>query len=479
MMGQEKSEAEHRESVILMRAAHEGLVRHRRGTPWPTIVGSCSLLEQSLKLLVGIRKPDYLPSGGKKDRHNLGVVYDKLEEEDKDSLEEMDESYAQYASFIKFPSEFGTLREYLDVIGDRQVDWRYFLLDRDGSNPPSPRPDRRRRKAHPSLLDRDGSNPSSLPSPDMLDMLLEAIRSVLDILERTVWHDDEMQMHDVCQRLAEGLEVALHHARMSDGPSHDDLNGWARDGRGVVNAFSRYLRAGPLDDYPDAMRKWLDHAVEAARAAGKAAEQDGDDDLARFLRVASRCCATVNDNRFSFTNHRPEPLFGGQSLDLPLRLRDGWSVEWRTDKTTWCGAVDAIRELPVRVGQISTMRWRRCRKPSQTDFVENTQGQLTVRRHEHELMSLNVRILTARPRGPKGTRVDHALFVVVDAGGNWPSEECDLACQACRGTGFCMDCRGESTEPECQTCSAEGLCPQCRGYGRDGDHIIAGTARSS
>ncbi len=467
-MGHEKSEAKHRESVSLMRAAYDVLVRHRRGIRgrdlapgydearfWLTIVGSYSLLEQSLKLLVGVRDPSYPSSkrARKDDRHNLGLVYKRLARQEKDSLQE---SHAQYASFIEFPSKYSKLRDYLGVIGNGQVDWRYLLLDKGISDLPN------------------------LPSPLYPDMLLETIRSVLDILARTVWPDDEMQMHDVCRRLAEGLEGALYHDQTSDGPSLDDLDSWARDGRGVVNAFSRYLRAGPLDDYPDAMREWLDHAVEAAKAkaAGKAAEQDGDDDLARFLRVASRCCATVNDNRFSFKNPRPKPLFGGQSLDLPLGLHDGWSVEWRADKTTWRGAVDAIRELPVRVGQISTMRWHRCRKPNQMDFILGKQGRLTVRRHEWELMSLDARIRSVWDGGPKDTRIHSARFAVVDADGNWPSEECDLACQACRGTGFCRDCRGESTELECRTCSlAEGLCPQCLGYGRDGDHIIAGTAR--
>ena len=484
-----------------MKTALDQLVRHRRGiqagdwapghdeaTFWLTTVGSYSLLEQCLKLLVGVRNPSYLSSKRAKgtakgakgtdkrdvgtdkgDRHKLGVVYGKIEGPEQDVL---NESYAQYASFNGFLSEFPTLTDYLEATRESeegqegqegQLVWRYFLLD------------------------RDISGIWKLPSPPLFpDMLLEVIRSALDIL--AAWPDDEMQMDDVCRRLAEGLKGALYDDQVSDGPSPDDVRSWARDDREILNAFSRYLRAGPLDDYPNAMRKWLDHAVQKAE---QMAEQN--DDLARFLWIARRCCVTVNDNsRFSFKNHRPKPLFGGQSLDLPLDLpldlRDGWSVgsvewsvEWRTDKTTWRGAVDAIRELPVRVGQKSTMRWRRCRKPSQTDFVENTQGQLTVRRterrtgrrHEHELMSLNVRILTAWPRGPKGTRVDHALFVVVDAGGNWPSEECDLACQACRGTGFCKDCRGESAKLECRTCSPDaGICPQCLGHGRDGDHVI-------
>ena len=456
-----------------MQTALDQLVRHRRGiqagdwapghdeaTFWLTTVGSYSLLEQCLKLLVGVRNPSYLSSKrdkgtakgakgtDKDDGHYLGVVYDKLEGQDKDLLEE---SYVQYASFNGFLSEYPTLRGYLDVIGEGQVDWRYFLLDRDISD----------MRKLPSL-------------PLFPDTLLEVIRSALNIL--AAWPDDEMQMHDVCRRLAEGLRGALYHDRVSDGPSLDDLDSWAGDGRGVVNAFSRYLRAGPLDDYPDAMRKWLDRAVQKAE---QMAEQN--DDLAQFLRVARRCCVTVSgDNRFSFKNRRPEPLFGGQSLDLPLRLRDGWSVEWRTDKTTWCGAVDAIRELPVRVGQISTMRWHRCRKPNQMDFVPSTQGRLTVRRHEREVISLDARIRGIGLGDPKDTRIHSACFIVVDADGNWPSEECDLACQACHGTGFCMDCRGESTELECRTCSlAEGLCPQCLGYGRDGDHIIADTARSS
>ena len=471
-----------------MKTALDQLVRHRRGiqagdwapghdeaTFWLTTVGSYSLLEQCLKLLVGVRNPSYLSSKRAKgtaketkgtdkrdvgtdkgDGHKLGVVYGKIEGPEQDVL---NESYAQYASFNGFLSEFPTLTDYLEATRESeegqegqegQLVWRYFLLD------------------------RDISGIWKLPSPPLFpDMLLEVIRSALDIL--AAWPDDEMQIHDVCRRLAEGLKGALYHDRVSDGPSLDDLDSWAGDGRGVVNAFSRYLRAGPLDDYPDAMREWLDLAVQNAE---QMAEQN--DDLARFLRVARRCCVTVSDNRFSFKNRRPKPLFGGQSLDLPLDLRDGWSVEWRTDKTTWRGAVDAIRELPVRVGQISTMRWHRCRKPNQMDIIPSTQGRLTVRRHEREVISLDARIRSIGLGGPKDTRIHSARFTVVDADGNWPSEECDLACQACRGTGFCKDCRGESAKLECRTCSPDaGLCPQCLGYGRDGDHIIAGTPRSS
>ena len=411
---------------------------------WLLIVGSYSLLEQCLKLLVGIRTSGYLspkkaPNTARDDGHDLCRVYDRLEGLDKGLLEE---SYAQYASFTEFP--LPTLRSYLTVIGkhnDSMV-WRYLLLEKDTSE----------------LRD--------LPSPLSLDMLLEAIRGTLDILEAKAWSD--RGMHGIIRRLEQGLEDAL--CRGSDGLPPDGLNRWVPDGGGIVNAFSRYLRAGPLDDYTNAMREWLDHSVVVAK---KVAKQD--DDLARFLAVASRCCVTVNDNRFSFTNRRPEPLCADRSLDI----HGGWSVEWRTGNATWCGAVDDFRTLPVRPGQTSWMTWHRCEnRPTWKQLSPSTQGRLIVRRHGREVTSLEARILSVG--GPKATLADRARFTVVGTDGDLPPEECDLACQDCRGTGFCMDCRGESTHLDCGACSrAEGLCPTCLGYGRDGDRIIAGARYGS
>ena len=217
------------------------------------------------------------------------------------------------------------------------------------------------------------------------------------------------------------------------------------------------------------MREWLDHSVVVAK---KVAEQD--DDLARFLAVANRCCVTVNDNRFSFTNRRPEPLCADRSLDI----HGGWSVEWRTGNATWCGAVDDFGALPVRPGQTSRMTWHRCKnRPTWKQLGPGTQGRLIVRRHEREVTSLEVLIRSAS--GTKAT-LTGAHFTVVGADRDLPPEECDLACQDCRGTGFCMDCRGESTQLDCRACSrAEGLCPACLGYGRDGDRIIAGARYGS
>ena len=385
------------------------------------------------------------------DGHDLCSVYGKLGGLNQSLLEE---SYAQYASFIEFPREFPTLRDYLSVIGRGQVAWRYFLLDKDVSWLRCP----------PSLLTSRSRSATKkdLPLPLNPDVLLEAIRGALDILAAEPACDPEM--HAIGRRLEQGLEDALRH--VSDGLSPDDLNSWVPDGGGIVNAFSRYLRAGPLDDYTNVMREWLDQSVVVAK---KVAEQD--DDLAQFLAVASRCCVTVNDNRFSFTNWRPEPLCADRSLDI----HGGWSVEWRTRNATWCGAVDDFRALPVRPGQTSRMTWHRCKnRPTWKQLGPGMQGRLIVRRHEREVTSLEALIRSAS--GTKAT-LTGVHFTVVGADGDLPPEECDLACQDCCGTGFCMDCRGESTQLDCAACSrAEGLCPNCLGYGRDGDHIIAGAS---
>ena len=222
------------DKVARMRGAFDELVRHRHGIRgrdwfpeydearlWLTIVGLYSLLEQCLKLLVGIRTSGYLspknaPNTARDDGHDLGHVYDRLEGLDKDLLEE---SYAQYASFIEFPPEFHTLRCYLRKIGKDQVVWRYLLLEKGIWEPRGPKS---ATKKYP-------------PAPRSPDMLLEAIRGTLDILEAKASSD--RGMHGIIRRLEQGLEDALR--RGSDGLPPDGLNRWVP----AVEASSTHSRA--------------------------------------------------------------------------------------------------------------------------------------------------------------------------------------------------------------------------------------------
>ena len=438
---------------------HRGRIQGRDMMPgydearlWSTIVSSYSLLEQSLKMLVGVRTVDYLPPARGKDTaigdgHNLMRVYKRLTELDKEILEE---AYAQYASFIEFPSEFPTLRSYLTTIGRGQVPWRYFLLE------------------------RDFDDLSGLPSPLSPDMLLEVVHALISILMAKSWNDHGSS--NIYSRVEWSLRDALLHPSPLEQLSTEDLSNWTRDGNGVVNAFSRYLRAGPLDDYSDAMRKWLDDSVAAVRAMASR-EGENDVDLLRFLDVSKRCCVTFRDNRFSFRNYLPLPLSS-------LNTHGGWTIEWHSESATWQGPVDDVKELPLRPGQSFAARWHSdAEGPTRRDMMPG-QGRLVVRRNARTLASLNVHLFSVgtggwgsvdlnREDGP----VNSATFVVSDRDGAFPEKLADLTCMTCLGTGFCPECRGESLAGSCRNCpTADGLCPECLGYGRDGNHIIASTA---
>ena len=149
--------------------------------------------------------------------------------------------------------------------------------------------------------------------------------------------------------LEQSLREAIAHPAPLEEVTVDELNDWERKGCGVVNAFSRYLRTGSLDNYSDAMRKWLDDSVAAAE---NRADLENDVDLKRFLRIASRCCLTFHDGQFALRNHRPLPIDPGA-----LNIHDGWTIEWHTEAATWRGPVDDVTELPLRAGQSFTATW--------------------------------------------------------------------------------------------------------------------------
>lgn len=102
----------YRHKVDLMEVVLEDLRSHRariqgrdlmpgfnEARLWSTILSSYSLLEQSLKLLVGVRTIGYLPPANGKntainDNHDLLRVYNRLTKLDETVLEE---TYAEYA----------------------------------------------------------------------------------------------------------------------------------------------------------------------------------------------------------------------------------------------------------------------------------------------------------------------------------------------------------------------------------------------
>ena len=175
---------EYRDKACQMEGVCRQLIEHRRQVQggdlapgwdavsfWPVIVGTYSLLEQCLKLLVAVRTEGYLDDSdgsgkatAKGEGHNLARVFGRLTELDRGLLEER---YAEYASFIQFDSQFPSLCRYLKALSNNggQIAWRYFLLDM--------RPE----------------NMDGLPGPLSPDMLLEVTDGALDMSRLTnIWH---------------------------------------------------------------------------------------------------------------------------------------------------------------------------------------------------------------------------------------------------------------------------------------------------
>ena len=479
---------EYRDKVDLMEGVLQQLVEHRRQIQgldlapnydavrfWPVVVSAYSLLEQCLKLLVGIRTEGYLNGGGvgtgRGDGHDLAKIFGRLTELDRDLLEEC---YAEYASFVQFPPEFQSLDQYLQVVINNggQIAWRYFLLEK-------------------SL-----ENVGALPGPLSPDMLLEIMRRALDILLAKGWTDHGM--HGVHRRLEHQLGDGLRRPLPQEGLSIDDLDAWVRCGGGLINAFSKHIRVGALDgEAGDALTKWLDEAVEQLR---QSAEQQHDVDMLRFLHMAARCCMTTEGKRFEFRNHRPKPI--SESLG---QWRGGWSLSWRAGSSSWHGPIDDPPRhrledwgLPLRTGQALTASWHRTgNAPAMRELIPGTSGELKVLRHERVLAQMRARVTSCgppsrfvnpdEPHAPtdRGEKLADATFIRTGdcsdadrAGSEHESDPLELAsgytCLECAGTGFCRDCLGEAAKAgDCRACAdALGLCPTCRGYGLDGHHAI-------
>lgn len=481
---------EYRQMASQMKGAWEQLVKHRRQIQgrdlapnydavrfWPFIVSAYSLLEQCLKLLVGIRTDGYLEGRGegtaKGDSHDLAMVFSRLTDLDRSLLEEC---YAEYAPFIQFDEQFSTLDEYLQELSkksgqkkeDGQIAWRYFLLE------------------------TSRENMGELPGPLSPDMLLEVMRCVVEILMAKGWGDHGM--YGVHRRLMHQLGEAPSGALQPAVMLNEDLNAvinnmnavmseldvWADREGGLINAFSKHVRVGALDGKrSDVLVKWLDVAVDQLRESAK---QQYDVDMLRFLHMATRCCMTTDGKRFNFRNHRPKPISeSGQ-------WHGGWGISWRAEESSWSGPIDDPPSrrlhkwgLPLRTGQIFNASWHKtANAPAKQELVSGTCGELRVLHHERVLVRM-----WARVDSYIMFSIRNATFIRIgdccDADGPCNAQEdgqlelvTDYACQECAGTGFCRDCLGEAANVgDCRACAdTMGLCPTCRGYGLDGHHAI-------
>lgn len=416
---------------------------------WPITISAYSLLEQCLKLLVSIRTPNYLIAKGQafKDGHDLIAVFDRLTELDKDLLEQC---YVEYASFIEFPMQlFPTLEAYLKKIGKGQITWRYFLLE-----------------SQPEDL-------SKLPAPLSLDILLEVTRGIISILMAKAFTDHGL--NTIHRRLEHSLERALCHPAPLVDLSTDDFNDWIRQNNGIINAFSRYIRIGDLDEYDKPMRKWLEESVELLRK-----NRLDDLELEQFFLLAENRYMRWDGKQFRSRNPLPKPV---SSLDV----HSAWSIEWRSDTSEWHGKINKIEAIPMKVGQSLNITWAgiSLAPPTDGDIALNSCGLLTIRRNSHVLISMNAKVimLGCSDSDHDTYRVVSVTFIRV---GEDPSSEDKISiienwtCGRCQGTGFCEECKGEASDQDvCRSCSsANGICPDCRGYGRDGDYLLAQSIES-
>lgn len=414
---------------------------------WPVTISAYSLLEQCLKLLVSIRTPNYLITKGQafKDGHDLVTVFDRLTELDRDLLEQC---YVEYASFIEFPLQsFPTLGAYLQKIGKGQITWRYFLLE-----------------FQPEDL-------SKLPAPLSPDILLEVTRGVVSILMAKAFTDHGL--NTIHRRLEHSLERALCHPAPLINLSTDNFNDWVRQNNGIINAFSHYIRVGALDKYDKPMRKWLEESVEWLRK-----NRLDNFELEQFFLLAKTRCVTWNGKQFEYRNPLPDPISS-------LGTYGGWNIEWSTDTGSWQGEVDEIDTIPMEIGQLLETEWHNSENaPKTCDMESGSSGQLIVRRNGHTLVTIDATIIgvTSSRSYSDDIHILSASFMKASKDNlkeGYKSLTTDFICIRCSGTGFCSICAGEASDRDpCQSCSpVNGLCSDCKGYGRDGDYILAQSAK--
>ena len=329
-------------------------------------------------------------------------------------------------------------------------------------------------KAHPNVF---------------LGILLELIRCAFNIIKANA-DKKPYEPEGVSRRLEDMFEEVLQYdyssrprnwseQKFEEFLCSDDLQSWESNGGNIINAFSKYIRVGVLQNYSDALREWLNHSIKRLQC-----KAEHDIDLRRFLDIASRCCMTFDGNRFSFRSNRPHPL--------STNLEDwgkGWSIKWETVeretvRSIWEGPIDDIPcrkmkdfGLPMWPGQSFRATWGRTKRyPAPQSIEFGAHGQLTVSRNKKPLLSITARcgrpIMSSRARNAEFVRVGdyHGMS-------DSTHRNTGYDCLCCKGTGFCVDCLGEPKKGNnCEKCkSHQGLCPECEGYGLSGHHLVAKT----
>lgn len=456
---------------------------------WPTVTGCYSLLEQSLKLLMMMRRDQYDLKYARSFRHNIVQLYDELVDTDRRDLEAF---YIEYASMLGAPSlaDYPQLSSYLERItmgrasnskksGKGYEAWRYCLLE------------------YPDCgLTEYGVL--------VIEIVFEVIHGVLSIVEKDCY--DNRPLLTVSRRLEQSIEDAINESMTLCFQPADEEGAVEScpipqevlagvDKVGSVNLIAQYVRtrenvgADTRDSAPE-WHRWLDMSIAYlkgedntgqlqgiegyySRPANVKGSIYGDSHCDTFLNRAKSVQLFWDTDRFKVQNQ------------LPVRP-EFYDVEWRwksehTDLRVACRL--PVRSIPCTTGQYFKGHWR----------IEDTGGRpVEIQGSSGELI--------VYCDGQEATRFPATAFVtgggVVGNDGkmavsSWTArfvrndnhlskkdlfkqlqrEDGDgYDCEECSQTGWCIHCEGCG----CSACATpgNGLCSACKGYRKVGYYLL-------
>lgn len=457
---------------------------------WPIVIGCYSLLEQSLKLLIMMRRNKYDLNYARRFSHNIIQLYDELGDTDREDLEVF---YIEYASMLGAPSlvDYPQLRSYLERItmgkysnskksGKGYEAWRYCLLE------------------YPDCgLTEYGVL--------VIDVVFEIIHGVLSIIEKDC-HDNR-PLVTVFKSLEQSIEDAINEPStlcfqpadeegvMESCPIPQEILEKI-DKMGAVNLIAQYVRTREdigtdTKDNAPGWHRWLDMSIAYlegddstghlqgiegyySRPAMTWGRTYGDSHCATFLNRAKLVQLFWDTDRFKIRNQ------------LPVKL-ELYDVEWRwksehTDLRVACHL--PVRSIPCATGQYFKVHWNLEDIKGHPVELHGSAGELTIYRDGQEATRFPATALLVTKGGHVGDDGQMAIsswsarFVRND---NHLSQE-DLFkqlqredgdgynCGECSQTGWCPHCEGCG----CSACAipGNGLCSACKGYRKVGYYLL-------
>ena len=455
---------------------------------WPTVTGCYSLLEQSLKLLVMMRRDKYDLKDVRSFSHNIIQLYDELVATDRENLEIF---YIEYASMLGAPSlvDYPQLRSYLERItmgrasnskksGKGYEAWRYCLLE------------------YPDCgLTEYGVL--------VIEVVFEVIHGVLSIIEKSCY--DNRPLFTLFRSLEQSIEDAINEpmylcfrpadeeGAMESCPIPQEV--LARvDEVGSINLIAQYMRtrkdvgADTRDSAPEWCR-WLDMSIAYLegdddtgqlqgmegyyrRPANLRGRLYGDSHCVTFLNRAKSVQLFWDTDRFKVKNQ------------LPVRP-DFYDVEWRwkserTDLRVTCQL--PVKSIPCTTGQYFKGYWR-IEDAGGHSIEQGSTGELIIYRDGQEATRFPATALLVTSGGIVG---DDGKLAVSSWNARFVRNDKNLSqedlfkqlkregidgydCEECQ-TGWCIHCEGSG----CSDCATpgNGLCGSCKGYRKVGYYLL-------